>query len=113
MRLPTTGRYSRTVDPAPSTTRRDALPWVAFGLAVAPVALILLTFTTGVSMGGLSAIFLPAIIAGLVLSIVSLAKRKRPRWPAITAIVVVGVGVVAWAAFAIWAIAGFVQIMML
>ncbi|GAB3154057.1 hypothetical protein GCM10027058_23820 [Microbacterium neimengense] len=101
------------MDPAPSTTRRDALPWVGFGLAVAPLALILLTLTTGVSTGGLSAVFVPAIVAGLVLSIVALAKKKRPRWPAITAIVLIGIGFVAWGAFAIWAIAGFVQIMML
>lgn len=74
---------------------------------------MLLSVVGSFGLSGASALLVPLSLAGLVLAIVSLAKKMRPRWPAITAIVVFAILVTAWAAFAIWAIAGFVQIMTL
>lgn len=84
------------------------LPWIAFLLALAVPLIVLISMTTPVSLGPLH---VPFAIAAVVLAIVALVRRRRPLWPAIGALVVVGVCVLVFVVFAIWTIAGFVQVM--
>lgn len=99
--------------PAPPTPERAArLGWIAFGLVfVAPISALLAM--AGISPGPLGFLALPSMIAAVVLAILALRRRARPRWPAVTALAIMGAGAIVWAAIAVWAVVGFVQIMFL
>ena len=88
------------------------LGWIAFCLCfVAPIAAVLDRIGAGTQLLALTAA--PSLIATTVLAILALKRRLAPRWPAVAALVVVGIWVLAWAVMATWVVLGIVQIAVL
>lgn len=88
------------------------LGWIAFCLCfVAPIAAVLDRIGAGTQLLALPAA--PSLIATTVLAILALKRRLAPRWPAVAALVVVGIWVLAWAVMATWVVLGIVQIAVL
>lgn len=85
------------------------LGWIAFCLCfVAPISAVLDRIGAGTQLLALTAA--PSLIATIVLAILALKRRLAPRWPAVAALVVVGIWALAWAVMATWVLLGIVQI---